>query len=65
MKDKLQSGSFKVNKDGVQGGVATHEPLVTKIVGTKIKGNNNELTASNGGQIEQTDIEGNKNQLKS
>ena len=65
LKDKLRSGKIAVRKDGIKGGVETHGPSVNRISGVKIKGNENNLTATNGGQIDKADIEGNKNRLKS
>ncbi|MCW5201420.1 hypothetical protein VU10_03610 [Desulfobulbus sp. US1] len=66
LKDKFRSGDIKVNRDGVQGSVATHapaEPPVTKITGTTIKGNENAVSARDGAQVEDSDIEGDKNRL--
>lgn len=65
LKDKLHSGKIAVSKDGIKGGVETHGPPATKIVGAKIKGDDNNLAATNGGQIDKADIEGNRNRLKS
>ncbi len=65
LKDKLRSGSLKISKDCIEGGVKTHGPSVTKISGNTIKGDGHKLTAHNGGQIEQNKIDGNKTQLDS
>ncbi len=68
LKDKLRSGDIKVNRDGVQGRVETQtpaEPPGTKIIGTKIKGNENVVSARDGAQVEDSDIEGDKNRLNS
>ncbi|XOF33230.1 MAG: hypothetical protein ACL93V_14655 [Candidatus Electrothrix sp. YB6] len=68
LRGKLRSGNISVNRDGVQVGGETHtpaEPPVTKITGTKIKGHENEVTARNGAQVENSDIDGDKNRLNS
>ncbi|MGX9728520.1 MAG: hypothetical protein ACTFAK_14760 [Candidatus Electronema sp. VV] len=65
LRDKLKGTKVEVSKEGVKVGVDTQEPSVTRISGVKIKGDANNLTATNGGQIDQADIEGNKNRLKS
>ena len=68
LKNKFHKGNLKVNRDGVEGSVETYtppEPAITKISCTKIKGDKNIMTASDGGQIEQAEIEGNENKLKS
>lgn len=65
LKDKFRSGKIDVSKDGIKGGVETHGPSVTKISGNTIKGDGHKLTARNGGQIEQNNIDGNKTQLDS
>jgi hypothetical protein len=66
LKDRLRSGNISVNREGVQVGGETHtpsEPLVTKITGTKIKGDENAVSARDGAQVEDSDIEGDKNRL--
>jgi hypothetical protein len=65
LRDKLKGTKVDVGKKGVKVALETHEPSVTRISGVKIKGDENDLTATNGGQIDQADIEGNKNRLKS
>ena len=68
LRNKLHKGNLKVNRKGIQGSVETYTPpeqSVTKINGTKIKGNKNKITTSGGGQIEHTEIAGNENELKS
>ncbi len=58
LRGRLRSGSIKVSRDGIEGGVETHGPPVTKVVGVKIKGENINVTAKDGGQIEQVEAEG-------
>ncbi len=65
LRDKLKGTKVEVSKEGVTVALDTQEPSVTRIVGAKIKGDDNNLTATNGGQIDKADIEGNRNRLKS
>ncbi len=65
LRDRLKGTKVDVSREGVKVAVDTQEPSVTRISGVKIKGDANELTATNGGQIDKADIEGNKNRLKS
>ena len=65
LRDKLKGTKVDVGKKGVKVALDTQEPSVTRISGVKIKGDENNLTATNGGQIDKADIEGSRNQLKS
>ncbi len=65
LRDKLKGTKVEASKEGVKVALDTQEPSVTRISGAKIKGDDNNLTATNGGQIDKTDIEGNRNRLKS
>ncbi len=65
LRDRLKGTKVDVSREGVKVAVDTQEPSVTRISGVKIKGDANDLTATNGGQIDQAEIEGNKNRLKS
>ncbi|MCI5157694.1 MAG: hypothetical protein D3906_04500 [Candidatus Electrothrix sp. AUS1_2] len=65
LKDRLRSGNIKGNREGVQVDWETHAPIerpVTKITGAKIKGDENAVSARDGAQMEESDIEG-KNRL--
>lgn len=62
---RLRSGSIKVSKDGIQGGVQTHEQPKTSVSGNKIKGDGHHLKANNGGQINQNEIDGNRVKIDS
>ena len=63
LKDKLRSGNIKVNRGGVETHGRLTEPPVTKISGTKISGAKNEICASDGAQVENSEIAGDKNKL--
>lgn len=58
LRGRFRSGNLKVSRDGIEGGVKTHGPPATKVVGVKIKGENINVTAKDGGQIEQVEAEG-------
>jgi hypothetical protein len=70
-RDKFQKGSIKLNQDGIQLDGENHppseppEPPVTKVTGTKIKGDENAVSARDGAQVEDSDIEGDKNRIGS
>ena len=68
LKNKFHKGNLKVNRESVEGSVETYPPPEesgSKITGTKINGDKNKITASDGSQIEDTDLIGNENELKS
>jgi hypothetical protein len=65
LRGRLRSGSIKVSKDGIQGGVQTHEQPKTSVSGNKIKGDGHHLQASNGGQINQNEIDGSRVKIDS
>jgi hypothetical protein len=65
LRGRFRSGTLKVSKDGIEGGVEANGPLATKIVGVKITGDRNKMAAENGGQIEQAELEGHDNDVKS
>ncbi|CAK8711280.1 hypothetical protein GCAAIG_00565 [Candidatus Electronema halotolerans] len=65
LRDRLKGTKVNVSKEGVTVAMDTQEPSVTRISGVKIKGDENSLKATNGGQIDTAEIEGSKNQLMS
>jgi hypothetical protein len=65
LRGRLRIGNLKVSRDGIEGGVETHGLPATKIVGVKIKGDRNKMTAADGGQIDQAEVEGHGNEMNS
>lgn len=63
LKDRLGAATVKASKTGLQVNMQAEQQPVSSVSGNKIKGHGNVLNAPNASQVNNNQVEGDKNKL--